>query len=78
MDKINYELRRYLNAVMRSIKVVTGKKIRDFLPGEKTFCFQPKKIVKKKVGNKGDALRWISTVAFLSTHVNVRKNLKRT
>ena len=54
MDKINYELRRYLNAVMRSIKVVTGKKI-NFWPGEKTFCSQPKKIVKKKSRKMGDA-----------------------
>ena len=62
MDKINYELRRYLNAVMRSIKVVTGKKIHDFLPGEKTFCSQPKQIVKKKIGKKGDALEGITKV----------------
>ena len=56
MDKINYELRRYQNAVMRSIKVVTGKKM-NFWPGEKTFCSQPKKIVKKKVGKKGRCIR---------------------
>ena len=46
MDKINYELRRYQNAVMRSIKVVTGKKI-NFWHGEKTFFSNQRKYFKK-------------------------------
>ena len=50
MDKINYELRRYLNAVMRSIKVVTGKKI-NFWPGEKRFV-PTKENCKKKSRKK--------------------------
>ena len=46
MDKINYELRSYLNAVMRSIKVVTGKKI-NFCLVKKRFVSNQRKLKKK-------------------------------